>query len=270
MRTADLPVKIFATLTYLVMVVTNYLANALPLNGRQTGEISDAYENLFAPAGITFSIWGLIYLLLAIHLLYQWGLFHKDGVANGKLLSKVAVLFSVSSLANTAWVFAWHYDQILISTLLIATILVLLATIVVTLRDSQLTSREQWLVRVPFSVYFGWITVATVANITVWLVSIGWDGFGIPIQIWAVIIIAVAALIGTLVMLANRDFAYVVVLLWAFTGILIKHTAADGFAGRYPEVIGTVIACIVAFLVAEFVLWRKRGEAAWVTRPAGE
>lgn len=258
MRTAELPVKILLTVTYLVMVGVNYLANALPLNGRQTGEVSDAYANLFAPAGITFSIWGVIYALLALHILYQWGLFHKDGVQNGPLLRKVGILFAISSLANTAWVFAWHYDQILISTLLIASILVLLGLIVTTLRDHSLTAREHWLVRVPFSVYFGWITVATVANITVWLVSIGWDGFGIADQMWAVIIVAVAAIIGTVTMLRNRDIAYGVVLLWAFTGILIKHLSADGFAGQYPEVIATTIACLVAFLVAEFFVSRKQ------------
>ncbi len=261
MRTAGLPVKLLVTGTYLVMVFVNYLANALPLNGRQTGEVSDAYANLFAPAGITFAIWGIIYLLLAIHILYQWGLFHEDGVKNGPLLQRVGILFSLSSLANTAWVFAWHYDQILLSTILIASILVLLAIIAVTLRDRPLTGREQWLVRVPFSVYFGWITVATVANITVWLVSVGWDGFGIASQVWAAIIVAVAAVIGTVTMLRNRDMAYGLVLLWAFTGILIKHMSADGFGGRYPEVIATTIACLVVFLVAEFLVWRGQRRA---------
>ncbi len=260
MRTADLPVKILLTVTYLVMVGTNYLANALPLNGRQTGEISDLYENLFTPAGITFSIWSLIYTLLAIHILYQWGAFHGAGSQHGPLLRKVGILFSLSSLANTAWVFAWHYDQILLSTLLIATILVLLAVITVTLRDAALTTREQWLVRLPFSIYFGWITIATVANITVWLVSLGWDGSGIAEQWWTVIILVVAAAIGTLVMLRNRDYAYGLVLLWAFTGILIRHTSTgDGYAGRYPEVIATVVIALVVFLAAEaFLLWRRR------------
>ena len=138
MKTADLPVKLFLTVTYIVMVATNYLANALPLNGIQTGEVSDSYPNLFAPAGITFSIWGLIYLLLAIHLLHQWGLFHRVGANNGAVLRKVAVLFAATSLANTAWVFSWHYDFIFVSTVLIATILVLLAVIAVTLRDYPL------------------------------------------------------------------------------------------------------------------------------------
>lgn len=258
MKTADLPVKLFLTVTYIVMVATNYLANALPLNGIETGEVSDSYPNLFAPAGITFSIWGVIYALLAVHILYQWGLFHRDGSNRGALLSRVGVLFGLSSLANTAWVFAWHYDQILISTLLIITILVLLSMIVGTLRDAGLDTREYWFIRLPFSVYLGWITVATVANITTWLVSIGFDGFGIAESIWAVVIIAVAAMIGVFKMIRNRDIAYGVVLIWAYIGILIKHTSADGWAGRFPEVITTIVVCLVAFLVAEFLVWRRK------------
>lgn len=262
MRTADLPTKLFLTITYLAMVGTNYLANALPLNGRQTGEVSDAYENLFAPAGLTFSIWGVIYILLGIHILYQLGLFHDGKSDNGPLLNRVGLLFGVSSLANTAWVFAWHYDQILLSTLLIASILVLLGMIVTTLRNHDLTTREKWLVALPFSVYFGWITVATVANITVFLVSIGWDGFGLPEWVWASIIIPVAAIIGISVMLRNRDVAYGLVLIWAFIGILIKHTSAEGFAGQFPVVIGAIIVCLVAFLVTEIVVWRRKSALA--------
>lgn len=234
LRSANLSTKVLLTTTYFVMVATNYLANALPLNGRQTGEVSDAYEDLFAPAGITFSIWGLIYALLAIHVLYQWGAFHSGSSHNGRLLGKVGILFSISSMANTAWVFAWHYDLILLSTLLIISILVLLAMLVTTLRDASLTPREQWLVRLPFSVYFGWITVATVANITVWLVSIQWDGFGVASQVWVTAIITVAALIGIFTMLRNRDIPYGFVSLWAYTGILIKHTSVSGFDGNIP------------------------------------
>ncbi|SMQ65095.1 hypothetical protein SAMN06295905_1138 [Devosia lucknowensis] len=258
MRAADLPVKLGLTVTYLLMVFVNYLANALPLNGRQTGEISDAYENLFAPAGLTFSIWGLIYLLLALHVLYQWGLFRGRSRDDSGLLNKIGTLFALSSLANTAWVFAWHYDQILLSTLLITTILILLAVIVLTIRRHALSGRDWWLVAVPFCVYFGWLTVATVANITVLLVSAGWDGFGISADIWAAIIIAVAAAIGTLAMVRNRDMAYGFVLIWAFIGIVVKHTSADGFANQYPLVIAVTIGCIILFVASEVFVWMKR------------
>ena len=258
MKSAALPIKIGLTVTYVLMVFVNYLANALPLNGRQTGEISDAYANLFAPAGITFAIWGVIYALLALHVLYQWGLFRGHGRDESGLLNRVGTLFALSSLANTAWVFAWHYDQILLSTLLIAVILVLLAMIVLSIRRHNLAGRDWWLLAVPFSVYFGWLTVATVANITVWLVSIGWQGSGIPVEAWAAAIIAIAAVIGTTVLIRNRDMAYGLVLVWAFGGIIIKHTSPDGFAGQYPFVIGTTVACLLAFVAAEAALLLQR------------
>jgi prepilin-type N-terminal cleavage/methylation domain-containing protein len=256
---ASLPTRLLVTATFVLMVLVNGLANALPLNGRQTGEISDAYPNLFAPAGLTFAIWGLIYALLALHVLYQWGLFNQSGRHHSARLGKVGMLFSLSSLANTAWVFAWHYDLIGLSTLLIISILVLLALINRTLGAMSLTRRERWLVQVPFSIYFGWITVATVANITVWLVSIRWSGFGLTESLWALAIIAIAATIGAVTMLKNRDIAYGLVLIWAFIGILIKHTSATGFAGAYSTVIVTTIICLAVFIAAElFLVMRKR------------
>lgn len=257
-KTASISVKALVTITYVAMVVMNGLANAIPLNGRLTGEVSDLYGNLFAPAGITFAIWGVIYLLLGLHVLYQWGVFHQPETRHGNLLSKVGILFSLSSIANTAWIFAWHYDFIWLSALLIIGILALLILIVRELQRVELTRREGWLVRLPFSVYFGWITVATVANITAWLVSIKWSGWGLSEPIWAVLIIAVAAAIGTVTMLRNRDFAYGLVLIWAFIGILIKHTMDTGFAGKYPEVITTTVACLAVFAISEATIVLRR------------
>jgi len=259
---ANLPsllTRLIVTITFVLMVTMNGLATALPLNGRMTGEISDLYGNLFAPAGITFAIWGVIYLLLGAHVLYQWGLFSRGGRLDGAVLNRIGTLFSLSSIANTFWILAWHYDVIWLSVLLIIFILGLLIALNQTLVALALTRREALLVRLPFSVYFGWITVATVANITTWLVSIKWSGFDVSEPVWAVVILAVAATIGTVTMLRNRDVAYGLVLIWAFIGILIKHTSATGFAGSYPAVIGTTIACVAAFAASEAVIvWRKR------------
>lgn len=253
------PIKALVAVTYLVMVGTNVLANALPLNGRGTGEVSDAYPNLFTPAGVTFSIWGLIYLLLGAHVLYQ--LFgDRDG--DPALLNRVGALFSVSSLANTAWVFAWHYDHIALSAVLIVVILVCLASIVTLLRRAKLTGRQRWLIGVPFSVYFGWTTVATVANMTVLLVSRKWDGFGLPDATWTVVIVLVAMTIGTITMLRNRDVAYGLVLVWAFVGILIRQVSSDGLAGKYPAIIAAVVASLVIYLISEVWILRRRRVAA--------
>lgn len=261
------PVKALVAITYLTMIVTNYLANALPLNGRSTGDISEAYPSLFTPAGITFSIWGVIYLLLGAHVLYQLGLFRDqpETAEQTALLNRVGVLFSVSSVANTAWVFAWHYDLIPLSAVLLVTILVCLALIVTTLRNANLVGRQRWLVGVPFSVYFGWSTVAVVANITVLLVSLGWDGFGLSDSTWAAAMVLVAMGIGTLTMIRNRDVAYGLVLIWAYAGILLRQTSADGFNGRYPEIVAAVIASLVIFVLTEaMILRRHQVGVAWV------
>lgn len=244
-------IKAFVVITYLLMVSMNALANILPINGQKTGQVSDAYPNLFAPAGLTFIIWGLIYLLLAGYTLYQLGLFKDNSsTLQGALLKRIGLLFSISSLANTAWIFAWHYEFLGVSMLLMLIILLCLILIAGTIKKAELSPRDKWLVRLPFSVYFGWITVATIANATVLLVSLGWDGFDLPQTVWAVVMIIVGFLIGAATMLKNRDIAYGLVIIWAYLGILIKHTSTVGFAGKYPAVIAAVIICIL-FLVAE-------------------
>lgn len=255
-------VRILVTLTYLVMVMVNYLANALPLNGRRTGEVSAAYPSLFTPAGITFSVWGLIYLLLGAHVLYQWGLFRSgpESAADAALLDRVGAVFAVSSAANTAWVFAWHYDLIPLSAVLIVVILVCLARIVTTVRRADPVGRQRWFVSVPFSVYFGWTTVAVVANMTVLLVSWNWDGFGLPNSTWAAVMVVTAVAIGTLTLVRNRDVAYGLVLIWAFAGILLRQVSAGGLDGRYPGIIAAVVAALVLLVVAEGWVLRKRSD----------
>ena len=274
-QTAKAPVRVLVGLTYVAMIAVNALANILPINGRTTGEISDSYENLFAPAGLTFSIWGVIYFLLGAHVLYQLGLFRgaeldagprtpggprvggaHDVSPRAHLLQRVGVLFSVSSLVNVAWIFSWHYDLILVSMVLLATMLVFLILITRTIMGADLSTRDRLFVRLPFSVYFGWLTVATIANVTVWLVSIGWDGFGIAESTWAVIIMSVGVIIGTAVTLKDRDVAYGLVLAWAYFGIWIKHTSESGFNGAYPVVLATALLGVAAFVVAGAVALR--------------
>ncbi len=232
--------KIIVILTFLAMVITNSLANIIPINGQNTGEVSDSYQNLFAPAAITFSIWGLIYLLLAIYTLYQI-FFYK----NEKNLKKVGIVFSISSLANTAWIFSWHYDIIILSMILMLVLLISLIMINLTLKDEV-----NVVVTIPFSVYFGWITVATIANATTLLVSINWNGFGISEEIWSVVVILVGMVIGTVTMLRLKDIAYGLVLVWAYIGILIKHMSASGFNNEYKSIVTTTSISIVIFIIA--------------------
>jgi len=242
-------IKILAGVAYVAMVVVNFLANSLPINNRSTGAISAAYPNLFAPAGLTFSIWGLIYLMLAGYVLYQFVSFGSEGGKKKEgLLKKVNIIFIATSLANISWIFAWHYDFIGLSVLIMAVLLMLLIKIADILRVEKMTSMEKLIVSTPFSVYFGWITVAAIANFTVFLVSIGWDGFGIADFVWTSIILLVGALIGILRVQKDKNIAYGLVLIWAYLGILLKHISAGGFGGQYPSVIATVIICLILFV----------------------
>lgn len=241
----NLLVKIFAAVFYVAMVVVNFLANGLPINNRSTGEISDAYFNLFAPAGITFSIWGLIYLLLGGYVIYQ---FKKTTQEREGLLKKINLLFIATSLVNILWIFSWHYDYIGLSVVLMLALLTLLIQIANLLRSEQFTSGEKLFIKTPFSVYFGWITVATIANITVFLVSVGWKGFGIADFIWTSVILFVGALIGIARLHKDKNIAYGLVLIWAYLGILFKHISASGFDGKYPSVIVTASLCVILFV----------------------
>lgn len=251
-------VKVLVVITFIVMIVVNVLANTLPINGVTAGEVSDYYANLFTPAGYTFSIWGLIYLLLALYTFYQLGIINKNDSISQELLNKVGILFSISSIANTLWIFAWHYNKIYLSMILMFIILLCLITIVNLIKKETLTTKEKLFVKVPFSVYFGWITVATIANITVWLVSLGWDAFSPSAVVWAVIVIILGAIIALLTILKNKDFVYGLVILWAYIGILVKHVSKTGFNSMYPSVITTVIICLVLLIVVNtFVIFKK-------------
>ncbi|MFA4942616.1 MAG: tryptophan-rich sensory protein [Patescibacteria group bacterium] len=238
-------IKILAGAAYLAMVVVNFMANYLPINNRSTGEISSAYPNLFAPAGLTFSIWGLIYLLLAGYVLYQ---FINSSQEKDQLFNKINPFFIITSLANISWIFAWHYNYISLSVLIMAILLLLLIKIADIIRAQKFSHWEKVLIKIPFSIYFGWITVAAIANITVFLVSINWDGFGVNDFIWTSVILSVGALIGILRMNRDKNIAYGLVLVWAYLGILLKHLSATGFNGEYPIIIATVILCLALFL----------------------
>ncbi|HWQ88432.1 MAG TPA: tryptophan-rich sensory protein, partial [Desulfitobacteriaceae bacterium] len=245
-------IKVITAISFLVMIVVNALAIYLPINGLTQAQVSDSYKNLFAPAGITFSIWGIIYLLLAGYTLYQTGLFQADqSRLKADFFNKVGVYFSITSLVNAAWLFSWSYHLIPLSLLLMLIILICLVLIIQEINKNRLMFREKILVRLPFSIYFGWITVATIANATVLLVSLGWDGFGISEANWTVIIIFVGLIIGCVTMLKNKDIAYGLVIIWAYAGILYKHMSASGFAGQYPTVIAAVAVCIIILFLSE-------------------
>ena len=211
-------------LTVILALVVNILASTLPLNGQNTGEISDRFQVYFVPAGYVFAIWGIIYIGWIAFTIFQFQPVQKESPR----LRRLGYLFAISNIANAAWLFCWHYNLFGLSVLVMLVLLGLLLASYLRLNVNRtpVSALEYWSVDVLFSVYLGWITVATVANITDWLYFIGWEGFGIPAQTWAGIMLAVASLLGLGMAITRRDVGYLAVLVWAFVGIAVKQTSA--------------------------------------------
>jgi hypothetical protein len=236
-------------LSVLIALAVNILASALPLNGQNTGEISDRFQVYFVPAGYVFAIWGLIYIGWIAFTIYQLLPSQKDNAR----LRRLGYLFAISNLFNAAWLFCWHYNQFGLSVLVMLALLgfLIASYLRLNVNRSYVKPAQFWSVDLMFSVYLGWITVATVANITDWLYFVGWDGFGIPAQTWAVIMLAVASLLGLAMAIMRRDVGYLSVLVWAFIGIAVKQASAPAV------VISAWIAAVLMLGLAIFSLLRR-------------
>jgi hypothetical protein len=238
LRQAIVAVMVIAT------IVVNGLANALPINGQTTGEISDRFQVFFVPAGYVFSIWGLIYLGLVAYAIYQV----TPAQAENPRLKRIGDLFVLGSLANIAWIFLWHYEQFPLT--LVAMLTLLASLIVIYLRLEigrvKVSAAERWLVQIPFSIYLGWITVATIANVTSLLDYLNWSGWGIRPEVWAVIMLIAGLAIASAVSLTRGDVAYLLVLIWAFVGIAVKHQGTALVATTAWITSGLVLVMLVA------------------------
>jgi len=204
--------KILNLILFAGMIFMNYLANSLPLNNKTTGELSDSFPNLFVPAGITFSIWGVIYLLLIIYSVVQF-----TG-SNQIAISKISLAFGISCVLNALWIVTWHYGKLPLSLLVMAGLLITLIFINMAVRDLPFG-----IIKAAFGVYLGWICIATIANVTALLVNYNWTGFGISQELWTIIMIAAGTLIVSLTLYnLNNPFIGLSVI-WAFTGIILKR-----------------------------------------------
>lgn len=224
-------------------IVMNILANALPLNGQNTGEISDRFNVLFVPAGYVFSIWGLIYIGLIAYVVFQ----ALPAQRNNPRLARVDPLFVVASVANVAWLFFWHYNLFLLT---LVAMLALLGSLIgmylaLGIGRSAVPSAERWAVRVPFSIYLGWVSVATIANVTDVLDFVGWNGWGLEPAAWAALMLAVGVVLASLVAFTRHDTAFVLVFVWAYIGIALKQSATPLVA-----LVAWPAAIVLALLVA--------------------
>jgi hypothetical protein len=214
----------------------NYLANALPLNNKTTGELSDSFPNLFVPAGITFSIWGIIYLLLIAFCIAQFTGSSKEVIAD------ISWLFGISCILNALWIICWHYGKLPLSLIVMMGLLVTLIVINISIRELPFG-----IIKATFGIYLGWICIATIANVTALLVNSNWSGFNIPQETWTIIMIVIGTvLIGLTIYRLKNPFIGLAVV-WAFIGIAIK---------RQDDYRSIFISAIIALsLVSLVTLW---------------
>ena len=241
---------------YIATVVVNFLAIGLPLNNKTTQQLSDALPNLFVPAGITFSIWSVIYILLGIFAIYQAKDLIKSDKEDLPFLEKISFFFILSSIANVAWIFFWHYEQVAVS--LIVMIVLFISLLMVYLRldigKSEVPKHEKYFIHVPISVYFGWITTATVANVTALLVALNWNGFGIAEEVWAVVILAVVAVLYVLTVIMRNDIAYGLVGVWSTLGIVLKQMMGVPVVG----ITALIVMIVIGLAIIKVVITQRK------------
>lgn len=249
-------VKVGVLLSFLLMIAVNGLAERLPLFGVTTKDIAERYPNLLAPPSITFAIWGVIYVLLALSTLYQVGVIRKGATRiSAAHMTQLGIYFILSSLLNIAWLVAWHADRVGLSLLILLGLLWCLLSILELLRGEELSRQETWFLQVPFAIYAAWVLVAVVANAMILLVKFG----GLSGSTWTVIMLALLTLLTLAMLIHFRLPLMGVVFLWALGGILGKHLSSQGFDGAYPNLIATLIVAMSLVLIFTlYVLFSNR------------
>lgn len=241
----------------IVTCILNYAAGAGLINGQTIGDISARYDNLFTPAGYAFSIWGLIYLMLAAFAIYQArGLFKK--VDNDDFILQIGWWFVISCIANSLWLLAWIYDYIGLSVILISVLLYSLIRIVIN------TNMERWdapfpkivLLWWPFCFYSGWITLAIIANISAYLTKVGWNGFGISDVSWAIIMIIIVGLINLFMIVARNMREFALIGIWGLIAVAVAN-----WGTHQPIVITAFIVSAILFTAISIHGYQNRHTA---------
>ncbi len=241
--------KIIRILNFVSLILTiavNGLANTLPINNLTTGEVSDSFNALFTPAGYVFAIWGVIYIALTIFAVYQI----LPAQKNNTRIDRIGPWFIFANIFNGAWIFAWHYQQFPLSLLLMLGLLVSVLTIYLRLGIGIGNSnpKERWLIETPFSIYLGWISVATIANVSVVLLDLNWGGFGITETVWTIVMLVIGTILGLLMTYLRSEVFYSLVLIWAFVGIT-QNGSGDSLV--------TIMAWAGAIILAIFLVFAR-------------
>ena len=240
---------------YLLTLGINALGAFGFINGMSQKEVSDAYPTLITPSPSTFSIWGVIYTLLLISLVFM--IVKSSDAKTAKLIDTISLPFWVVSAANILWITAFSYEWIGISTLLI-----LILVISLSILNKRLTTPDgigQKVNALAFGLYNGWLVIATVVNVSAFLVQAKWNGFGLSPDTWALIILVVALLLTCLIQLSLRNAALTLPLAWGYYGIWQQHQAQGVFAGQYPAIATAALVIGVIYIIITGFIFIQNG-----------
>jgi hypothetical protein len=246
---------ILNAVAFLIQLSVSWLTQSRMINSEDVGQVSDKYPTLFTPAGITFAIWGLIYLSLGAfciyHIIMAWR--RQTGQPPNQELQAIGNLFVLNNLATAAWLYAWTHEWIALSLGLIVFQLFTLIAMHIRLHiyDKDKLPGSKLFTQIPLSIYFGWITVATIANTDVYLSVTGWGKMGVSDAYWTIFLIGLAVFMAILVVLIRRNISYGLVFIWALGGIVIKRMGDA--AHPYPEILlaaetGMIVLSVVCLL----------------------
>ncbi len=251
--------KVIAILCFVFTALTlfiNYLSFALPINGKDTKQLSDQYPNLFTPAPSTFAIWGIIYMSLLAYLFWQAKvIIDKNANIQSLATERIGKLYIASCLFNAAWIFAWHYEKLVLSVIIMLFILTVLIQINMILYESVWPEKTllKWFVKLPFGLYLGWISVATIANITACLVGNGITSFGLEPQYWSIIVICVGIAIAIWSLIKHNNIGHGLAVIWALNGIKIARNL-----DVIPNASIAMVAVSGMIIISLVVIWRVR------------
>jgi hypothetical protein len=253
-------VKIITVISFFAMLLTSIYAYNTPIDGMTTKEIMASYPNLFSPDYIVKVTWIFIFLLQAAFAFYQLDLFGKlRKNMRHETMYKLRILFISACYLHIFWIIAWHYDYLALSSVIIFGLLIGLITFNKILSLEDMTISEKLFVRLPFSVYYGWITISSVTNIFTLMVSIRSQVFGIPEYIWSIIVLVLITAIVSYRTQINKDLVYCLTVIWAYVGILYERVSENAMNGQYLKLITTTIICIVVLILgAGYLILRKK------------
>lgn len=206
-------------ISLIFVFIFNYLTGTGLINNLSQKQISDMFPTALTPSPFAFSIWGVIYTLVAIAILLM--LFRNKEREYNDTINAISYWFLVSSTANVLWTISFAYLQIALSTVLIFILLISLNMIIKNL--SKLTSSIKPIFSLAFGMYAGWVLIATVLNVSITLVQLKWSGLGLGDTIWANIILLVSLLIVALVTFNTKNMIIPLPVSWAYYAIYNKE-----------------------------------------------